>query len=115
MRKETRMAGSSSNNRGLNIWKVIWNIKVPPKVLHVLWRLCKDILPTRVKLRRRGIGVETDCLCCGFYKEDAAHVLFQCPTAVSVWKASPFPGIKKWALHESASDWLLQISTMYNE
>jgi hypothetical protein len=27
-------------------WGKIWKIKTPPKAKHLLWRICKDCLPT---------------------------------------------------------------------
>lgn len=27
-------------------WRVLWKMKIPPKVKHLLWRLCRDVLPT---------------------------------------------------------------------
>ncbi|KAI5441836.1 hypothetical protein KIW84_011044 [Lathyrus oleraceus] len=31
-------------------WCSLWNIKAPPKVKHLLWRICKGCLPTRDRL-----------------------------------------------------------------
>jgi len=37
-------------------WSGIWKLKVPPKVKNLIWRICRDCFPTRVKLRSRGIN-----------------------------------------------------------
>jgi hypothetical protein len=36
-------------------WGKIWKIKTPPKAKHLLWRICKDCLPTRIRLRNHFI------------------------------------------------------------
>ncbi|XP_058784506.1 uncharacterized protein LOC131659316 [Vicia villosa] len=34
-------------------WNSIWNIVAPPRVKHLLWRICSGCLPTRSRLRQR--------------------------------------------------------------
>jgi hypothetical protein len=30
-------------------WKWLWKIHAPPKTKHLLWRICKGCLPTRIR------------------------------------------------------------------
>jgi hypothetical protein len=38
-------------NQGNEDWKWLWKIHAPPKTKHLLWRICKGILPTRSRLQ----------------------------------------------------------------
>jgi hypothetical protein len=37
-------------------WKRIWRLKLPPKVKHLLWCMCRGCLPTRVRLQDKGVS-----------------------------------------------------------
>ena len=48
--------GSSLNpSKTRRFWKRLWKLQVPYKVSHFAWRACRDILPTKKNLFRRGI------------------------------------------------------------
>ncbi|XP_059450922.1 uncharacterized protein LOC132181699 [Corylus avellana] len=53
-----------------------------------LWRACKNILPTKENLRRRGFIDEDRCILCCSEKETVHHILWACPSAQDVWGAS---------------------------
>jgi hypothetical protein len=36
-------------------WRSLWQICAPPKAKHMLWRICRDCLPTRVQLRQHHV------------------------------------------------------------
>ena len=58
--------GSNSNNSGMkSIWKVVWRLNCPSKIKHLLWRACKNILPTKLRLKARGIDENEKCDICG--------------------------------------------------
>jgi len=69
-------------------WSGIWKLKVPPKVNNLVWRICRDCFPTRVKLRSRGINCPSECVTCADPHEDSYHILFHCQTAVDTWHAA---------------------------
>lgn len=50
---------SSSNDQIL--WIALWKIKTPQSVQNFLRRLGKDILPTRSRLNRKGMHIDTIC------------------------------------------------------
>ena len=52
-----------------------------------MWRSCRDILPTKHRLRAKGILIEDDCEQCGMC-ESVGHVLWGCKVAADVWGAS---------------------------
>ena len=37
------------------LWQAIWNLSVPSKVKHLVWRAAKNSLPTKMNLMRRKI------------------------------------------------------------
>ncbi|PNX62713.1 ribonuclease H [Trifolium pratense] len=54
-------------------WKSLWKIRAPPKAKHLLWRICRECLPTKVRLRRHYVQFPTICQLCE--EETAAGVL----------------------------------------
>ncbi|KAB2615066.1 hypothetical protein D8674_021654 [Pyrus ussuriensis x Pyrus communis] len=55
------LTASSSSNTGTayrDLWQAIWRAQVPPKVKVCGWRICSDILPTRVNLGKKGIRID---------------------------------------------------------
>ncbi|XP_039687804.1 uncharacterized protein [Medicago truncatula] len=69
-------------------WSGIWRLKVPPKVKNLVWRICRDCFPTRVKLRSRGVNCPSGCVRCEDPHEDSYHILFHCPSAVVTWQTA---------------------------
>ncbi|GAU35964.1 hypothetical protein TSUD_207680 [Trifolium subterraneum] len=43
-----------------------------------MWRLIKDILPTRAKLKNKGISLDLLCPLCHLEEESASHLFLQC-------------------------------------
>ncbi|XP_024636268.1 uncharacterized protein [Medicago truncatula] len=69
-------------------WSDIWRLKVHPKVKNLVWRICRDCLPTRVKLRSRGVNCPSECVRCDDPHEDSYHLLFHCPITVNIWQTA---------------------------
>lgn len=66
-------------------WKDIWRLKVPPKIKHLLWRMCIECLPTRVRLQDNGVMCPTRCVSGSSNHEDLNHIFFECSFAIQVW------------------------------
>lgn len=47
-------------------------------------------LPTRVRLRDKGVQCPTQCVTCTSDIEDLAHLIFECPFATRVWNMTGF-------------------------
>jgi ribonuclease HI len=69
-------------------WRNIWRLKIPPKVKHLIWRMCRGCLPTRVRLQDKGVVCPTNCASCSHAYEDLNHLLFECPFAIQVWTSA---------------------------
>jgi len=54
----------NSHLRKNEYWGGIWKLKVPPKVKSMVWRVCRECLPTRVRLNRRGVTCPSTCVLC---------------------------------------------------
>uniref|UniRef100_A0A803LQM6 Reverse transcriptase zinc-binding domain-containing protein n=1 Tax=Chenopodium quinoa TaxID=63459 RepID=A0A803LQM6_CHEQI len=85
---------SSSTNPCNDIWEMLWNANVPPKVKNFGWRALHGGLPVRSKLKKRGICDDDVCPVCGENAETIMHSLFFCPVAKSICFASSHVGIK---------------------
>jgi hypothetical protein len=68
-------------------WSRIWKIHAPPKVKHLLWRICRDCLPTRTRLRNRCVQCPVECPLCLTHDEDEWHLFFNCETVSEAWNA----------------------------
>ena len=77
--------GSSSNNSSMKaIWKLTWHMNCLNKIKHFFWRACKNILPTKLKLKDKGIGRDDRSEFCE-QSESSGHALWSCKTAEEVW------------------------------
>jgi len=84
-------------------WSGIWNLKVPPKVKNLIWRMCRGYLPTRVRLLDKGVACPTNCASCASTHEDLLHVFFECPFALQVWHMTGLWGSVQHALAHTTS------------
>ena len=90
-------AGSASKNDKMkSLWNLIWKLKCPNKIKQFMWRSCRDILPTKHRLKARGIHIEDECDQCGL-SESTRHIFWGCKLAAKVWGASrlKLPAIPK--------------------
>nr|KYP59667.1 Putative ribonuclease H protein At1g65750 family [Cajanus cajan] len=72
-----------------DIFKLIWSIPAPPKVLFFAWRLLNRGLPTVDNLARRNILLgehESKCIFCKVDIETTTHIFCTCPMVDRVWK-----------------------------
>lgn len=81
---DDRASGSSIPKE----WKKIWHIHAIPRVRMFIWRACRNALPTKENLLRRGSELDPICEVCGEAVESVNHVLLHCREAKSVWYGS---------------------------
>lgn len=67
-------------------WKCIWQLNVPPKVRHFVWRMTQHCLPTRSRLHEKGVACPLECVVCGSSNETAWHALVICPRSKRCWQ-----------------------------
>jgi hypothetical protein len=68
------------------IWKKLWKIKLPQKILSVAWKILHHAIPVKFELNRRGIHCDVACnLCTNDSNETMDHIFLQCEFARAVW------------------------------
>lgn len=68
------------------IWKCLWRLKIPSKVLFFEWMACKEQLPMIDLLRKRGMILPNICSLCLKDEETVNHLLMHCPFAREIWE-----------------------------
>lgn len=76
---------SSSFQPPRAMWKMIWDLKLPPKLKHFWWRVCKNVLATKENLCKRRCVVSNLCPFCQNSPETAEHLLFGCDWVRAIW------------------------------
>lgn len=68
-------------------WNVIWHLKLPPRILIFLWKVEHRILPSLELIKNRfNCNLTTSCSRCNFEVESIDHILWDCESAIWVWK-----------------------------
>ncbi|XP_074358745.1 uncharacterized protein LOC141698038 [Apium graveolens] len=75
------------------MWKTLWNIRAPPKVLNLVWRALSDCLPTLTQLQLKRVPVQNICPTCQTQVESIMHCLVSCSYAQQCWSIL-LPGIQ---------------------
>ena len=68
-----------------SLWRKVWQIKGPPKVLNMIWRALAQCLPTLSALHGKHVPVNRMCQVCNGEEETTLHALVKCPFAAQCW------------------------------
>lgn len=68
-----------------SLWRIVWQIKAPPKVLNMIWRALAQCLPTLNALQEKHVYVNRMCPVCNGEEETTLHALVKCPFASQCW------------------------------
>lgn len=60
-------------------WNWIWQLKIPPKVKLLVWRICHNSLATKLGLLARGVNIDPVCFLCCQGDETITHLFANCP------------------------------------
>ncbi|KAL5572754.1 hypothetical protein UlMin_022351 [Ulmus minor] len=71
-------------------WKILWGLKLPPKVKSFCWKLCKGWLPTLLALSWRGMNIDKTCFRCKSHTESTFHALWKCSLVKDIWTLCGF-------------------------
>ncbi|GAU44727.1 hypothetical protein TSUD_88120 [Trifolium subterraneum] len=66
-------------------WGDLWKVQAPPKAKLLLWRICKDCLPTRTRLRNSYVQCPIECSLCMLEPEEEWHMFFECEGSIDAW------------------------------
>lgn len=73
---------SSGNQEGRPLWKKLWKLPIPHKVLTFGWRAVNNGLAVQANKRRRNICITSTCEVCGMEDESVMHALVRCGHAL---------------------------------
>ncbi|KAE8804669.1 Alanyl-tRNA synthetase [Hordeum vulgare] len=68
-----------------HLWKMLWSLKVVPKVRVFWWRVMRGILPDEATLKYQHIRDTSLCKLCQLAEEDLEHALMHCSHARRFW------------------------------
>ncbi|KAM6546616.1 hypothetical protein CsatB_027352 [Cannabis sativa] len=91
-------SGQLSHNFSSDLWKKLWTLNLPPKVLNFLWRVCTNCLPTKFMLSTKHVQISTSCPLCSAAPETALHLLVRCNFAKSCWQQTSVPTVAPAAM-----------------
>ena len=80
------LPNTSSGRGSSHLWKSIWDLKVPHKVRHLIWRAANEALPTLHNLFRRKVVKSAICPMCKADGEDLIHALWSCRRLLVIWE-----------------------------
>ena len=55
---------------------------------NLVWRVARNILPTRMWLREKRVNCPPHCALCNYADEDSLHLFFNCPSSSNIWNLS---------------------------
>jgi hypothetical protein len=87
-RNQTRGESYTTGQAG-EIWKAVWNLQAPLVLKHFFWKVCNNILPTKVLLSSKKIVQNLLCPCYLREEENIYHILWSCPSSTAVWQECP--------------------------
>jgi hypothetical protein len=87
-RRSTAMGEGSQPSQDTKFWKFLWSLGIPNSTKVFVWRACREILPTKVNLKKRKVITDDTCFLCQNMQETTTHALWGCPASTDVWGAS---------------------------
>ncbi|XP_074326483.1 uncharacterized protein LOC141664429 [Apium graveolens] len=79
-------------------------MKLPRKVTHVLWRLCKECLPTNAALYNIHVDVNPTCPWCHSAVETNLHAIFLCDFVLTMWHVVGLQSLVQCTEHETPKE-----------
>jgi hypothetical protein len=76
--QESQNPSLNSSNMDNTRWKKLWNLFVPPKQIHHIWRILNNAIPVRENLFTRGIRCDPLCPLCNTKIETINHIFLEC-------------------------------------
>lgn len=96
---------SSSSALSNYSWKLIWNLKIHPKVKVFLWRAVLTSIVVLNNLKDRGLNLNLLCSICNQEVKTLEHAVFSCDHTRDTWLASPCSYKLTMVGFSSFTDW----------
>lgn len=90
-------------------WRIIWGLKVVPKIRAFFWRALSGAIPTNLNLFRRKLKRDPLCSICNIFEESIEHILLLCPWTEAVWFGSPLGYRIRKSSITSIDNWILDL------
>ena len=88
------------------VWKTLWKVPLPQKILLFVWKVLHSALPVRNTLIHRGINCFDTCPFCQKDGESLDHLFLNCPFSRAVWLGSDLTSCIDTLPYHSISDWI---------
>ncbi|KAM2407139.1 hypothetical protein ACFX1X_026359 [Malus domestica] len=96
------------------LWKIVWNLEIPPKLKCFMWKTLHAAIATMANLYQRRSSPSPLCLLCKSHEESSEHLFLQCPWVEVVW----FGGNLNIRINRMKittwKNWLIQMSDLAN-
>lgn len=99
---------STSDDTG-RLWRCIWNLSVPLKLRHFLWRACTGSLATKQILYNRYCVFSPVCDRCSCDPETILHAICDCPENAAIWSPFSLAAVHSGAPRSSVMEFLLWV------
>ncbi|EPS73861.1 hypothetical protein M569_00896, partial [Genlisea aurea] len=86
-----RPSSSQVNHDCILMWRALWKLQLPTRILTFGWRFAKNILPLKENLVRRRVGTDPTCPVCEMDRESWYHAFLTCPFSQAVWRLGGIP------------------------
>lgn len=100
------------NEREGQVWKKLWQMKLPPKIKDFIWRAVWGCISTRVQLISRRVEIPAMCPVCNTEDESIVHCLLNCSNAQECWRIA---GLGFGIVSEGFSEWFFDFWARQNE
>jgi ribonuclease HI len=94
-----------SSGLSTDIWDKLWQLKVPPKQSHLIWRILNGAIPVKKNLFQKGVRCDPLCPRCNSYVETMKHAFLDCEWAQQIWLGSPLSINQSKNQMETIFDW----------
>jgi ribonuclease HI len=105
---------TSTNDKEALAWKNLWKAKVPPKQIHLIWRILHNAIPIKPNLISKGINCDSLCPRCYEATESMDHAFLHCEWVRQIWFSSPLTINTSQILNQSFGDWVFYMLTSSN-
>lgn len=96
--EDTNIGSNSNNNNNPNNrmnqqtnslpWNKLWNLNIPQKIKHFIWKACHEAIPIKMNLIKKGINTNPICNIYNKENETTLHRLVTCSETRKIWYAS---------------------------
>ena len=87
-RNDNFQPGSSIRRESADLWRGLWKMQTSNAIKNFMWRVCKNILPTKDNLMKQRVIEDSLCPICSLEAETSYQILWGRPSVKDVWGAS---------------------------